>query len=470
VILNFFHDDEIRVIKLVKDAIIVGAGSAGAMSALALSKKGYEVILVDRKDQERIGKKVCGDAIAKHHLDIAREATGFDHPRGEELRAEIDGIDVYSPNGQHKLRLTVSGDDGWIIDRHLFGQRLLNSALDAGAELLHSTGFKSLLVKNGTVKGVKVRQKDGGIKDLTGNIIVDATGSSAILRRKLPERYYKELFIEKEISPRDMGFAYREIMKTKEPLEEDRFLRLYFINSLIPGGYAWIFPIGRGYTGANAGAGGDLARMKNPKEKFGLFKDRFRFFNGCEIINGGSGKVPVRRPLNSLVGDNFMLVGDTGSQVNPLHGGGLGISLEAGIKLADSYERACDAEDFTASSLWSYNTSYMRESGAVHAPLDLFRLVITGLSDRDLNIALGKGVISQDDIDELAVKMKFEFSILDKLKKLWVGRTIPKTVFKLRMLGKVMGQIERVYKKYPDDLDGLPAWIKGVKSVYRRID
>ncbi|MHA1450959.1 MAG: hypothetical protein ACTSP4_16270, partial [Candidatus Hodarchaeales archaeon] len=75
-----------------------------------------------------------------------------------------------------------------------------------------------------------------------------------------------------------------------------------------------------------------------------------------------------------------------------------------------------------------------------------------------------------DDIDELAVKMKFEFSILDKLKKLWVGRTIPKTVFKLRMLGKVMGQIERVYKKYPDDLDGLPAWIKGVKSVYRKID
>ncbi|MHA2299220.1 MAG: geranylgeranyl reductase family protein [Candidatus Hodarchaeales archaeon] len=449
------------------DAVIIGAGSAGAMSALALGKKGFDVVFVDRKSKEKIGKKVCGDAIARHHLDISKKEVGFGYPKGDELRQEIDGMDVYSPDGNYKLRLTISDDDGWIIDRHLFGQRLVKSALDAGAELLDSTSFKGLLTKNHSLRGVQVKQKDGKLIELEGNVIVDATGSSAVLRRSLPDRYYSDLFIEKEITPRDMGFAYREILKTKNPLEDDRFLRLYFINSLVPGGYVWIFPIGRGYCGANAGAGGDLARMRNPREKFKLFTDNYEFFNGSKTLDAGSGKVPIRRPLNTLVGDNFMLVGDTGSQVNPLHGGGLGVSIEAGIKLANTYEKASESDDYTATGLWSYNTSYNRESGTVHAPLDIFRQVVVSFSDKVWNVALKNGVISQEDVDELALKKKFEFSNLEKAKKLWRGKTIVRAVFKLRMLGKKMSQIAQVYKSYPDKIEDLPEWIENVNNVYK---
>ncbi|MFW9990610.1 MAG: geranylgeranyl reductase family protein [Candidatus Odinarchaeota archaeon] len=449
------------------DAVIVGAGSAGSMSALALCKKGFNAVLIDRKEQERIGKKVCGDAIARHHLDISQEEVGFGYPEGDELKQEIDGLDIYSPNGENRLRLTISDDDGWIIDRYLFGQRLLNSALDAGAELMASTKFKDLLTKNHVLSGIRVRTNEGDVKELNGNIVVDATGSTAVLRRSLPDRYYNEFLIEKEIDPRDMGFAYREIVKTREMLEDDRYLRLYFINSLVPGGYAWIFPTGRGYSGANAGAGGDLASMNNPKEKFKLFTEQIDFFDGAETLDAGSGKVPIRRPLNTLVGDNFMLVGDTGSQVNPLHGGGLGVSIEGGIKLARAYEKAQENNDFTVAGLWSYNTSYQRESGAVHAPLDIFRLVITKFSDKALNVTLANGVISQEDVNKLAIKKKFEFTTAEKAMKVWRGKSIIRKVLKLQMLGKKMSQISQIYEKYPDNLQDLPEWIKKVKAVYR---
>ena len=70
------------------DTIVVGGGTAGCVAAKTLASAGLSVCLVDRKDRNSIGKKVCGDAIGKHHFDNL----GLSYPKGDELERDILGI------------------------------------------------------------------------------------------------------------------------------------------------------------------------------------------------------------------------------------------------------------------------------------------------------------------------------------------------------------------------------------------
>ncbi|MEM3483029.1 MAG: FAD-dependent oxidoreductase, partial [Candidatus Micrarchaeaceae archaeon] len=60
------------------DVIIAGAGIAGAIAATAAAKSGVKTLLLDRNSSEEVGKKtnwgwVCGDAVAKSHVDYLAE-------------------------------------------------------------------------------------------------------------------------------------------------------------------------------------------------------------------------------------------------------------------------------------------------------------------------------------------------------------------------------------------------------------
>jgi len=63
------------------DVIVVGAGTAGCMTAKTVADVGLEVCLIDRKKKEEIGNKVCGDAIGRHHFN----SLSLDYPSGKEL-------------------------------------------------------------------------------------------------------------------------------------------------------------------------------------------------------------------------------------------------------------------------------------------------------------------------------------------------------------------------------------------------
>ena len=78
------------------DVIVAGSGMAGTLAAITASKEGLKVLLLDRNKKEEVGKKtnwgwVCGDAVAKSHLDFIKKHTGieFSFP---ELEKKVDGV------------------------------------------------------------------------------------------------------------------------------------------------------------------------------------------------------------------------------------------------------------------------------------------------------------------------------------------------------------------------------------------
>ncbi len=81
------------------DAIVVGAGTAGCLAAKTMSESGLKVCMIEKKNREEIGEKICGDALGEHHLKFL----GLEKPTGGELEAKIDGIKIYSPDENTSL-------------------------------------------------------------------------------------------------------------------------------------------------------------------------------------------------------------------------------------------------------------------------------------------------------------------------------------------------------------------------------
>ncbi|MFX0095118.1 MAG: NAD(P)/FAD-dependent oxidoreductase, partial [Candidatus Hodarchaeota archaeon] len=201
------------------DVVVVGAGTGGCATAIALAQKGIKVALVDRKKKEDIGKKVCGDATSYSYFDrMAKEGCKVDKPKGDEVLQSIEGAYIASPNNKTFLPIDMEEGKGCIVNRHVFGQRLLHNAEDAGAVVFPETHALDLVIKDEHPQAVTIR-REGKKEDLRCKVIVDCSGVSTALRRKVVDYSKEELGFEKVIDDRDMVYGYREIRKLTVPLE-----------------------------------------------------------------------------------------------------------------------------------------------------------------------------------------------------------------------------------------------------------
>ena len=169
------------------DVVIAGAGTGGSTTAYALAKRGHSVLLIDRKKRDGIGEKTCGDALGSHHINELRELVGIPELPNGIVEYEVNGIDLIAPDRDHRLRMEGPTTTGMSFNRLKMGQWFVELAESAGAEVMASTRVKKLLFDGGKVSGIKLSKEGGPGKDVTGRIVVDATGATGMLRMQLPE-------------------------------------------------------------------------------------------------------------------------------------------------------------------------------------------------------------------------------------------------------------------------------------------
>ncbi len=435
------------------DVIVVGAGTAGCMTAKTAAKAGLEVGLIDIKAREKIGEKVCGDAIGKHHFDTL----GLKYPSGNELQSRVVGVKIYSPDMETVFQIKSERLHGFIVNRHLFGQRLLKLAVDAGATLLDSTQGIEPILKDNTVIGVSTRDIKTETKvQLQSKVIVDASGFSAVLRKKLPP----EMGMDIEVSNEDVEACYREIRQLDGYVTSPDFCEIYLDQNTTPGGYYWIFP--EGETKTNVGVG--VRMTKNfPKPKNQLYSKVLSkpLFEGSTIITGGAWCVPTRRPLDCMVGNGVILVGDSACQVNPIHGGGMGPSMRGGMLAGETIVEALKRGDVTREGLWQYNVRYIQSYGAKQAGLDIFRIfLLQGVSSEEISYGMKYQLITEEDIFKTSMGENVRLNITDAARRALKGLGRLSLLKRLRNAARLMREIKALYKNYPESPKGFEEWKK----------
>ncbi|UCE09326.1 MAG: NAD(P)/FAD-dependent oxidoreductase [Candidatus Thorarchaeota archaeon] len=446
------------------DVIVAGAGTGGSTVAYTLAKRGHSVLLIDSKEREKIGYKTCGDALGSHHLKELKNLIGIpDLPR-DIIEYDVAGIDIIAPDRENRLRMTGPTTTGFSFNRHKMGQWFVNLAEGAGAEVRASTRAKKLLFDQDRVSGVRVLTTGESDTDLTARIVIDATGATGMLRRQLPESSPVERVVAKE----DMMVAWRDVYETPDyTFDTPEFLEIYWDQDQTPGGYTWVFPQGKNRVNVGLGLM-ILPGHRKPQEIYDSFvRTTFDFMktNLVELDSSG-GIAPVRRPIDTLVDDNFMLVGDSGAQVNPIHGGGIGSSMLGGAHAGITASEALECNDTSIESLWPYNPRYMESYGIKQASLDVFRWFLLNVTNEEIDFAFKKGIVKADDLLDTSMTGKVRFGTGEKLKRLVAGIGKVPLLMRVNKVAKLMEGIKEVYRKYPNSPAGLADWKKQIEPIY----
>ncbi|MDR2707915.1 MAG: NAD(P)/FAD-dependent oxidoreductase [Nitrososphaerota archaeon] len=433
------------------DVIIVGAGTAGCIAAKTIAESGLKVGIVEKNKRENIGEKICGDALGEHHLTFL----GLEKPNGGELEAKIDGMKIYSPD--ENTIFTVADNDfkGYILNRHLFGQWLLKKATDKGAQLLDSTNFRTPIIEKNAVVGISAKNMITNENvELRSKVVIDATGFFGMVRKQLPD----VLGIDQEIDNEDVEACYREIRQLKQESENTKYCEIYLNQKASPGGYIWIFP--KGGARVNVGIGALMRKSGYPNPKEQLYETAFKkpMFNGSQILTGGSWFDPVRRPLDNMVSNGVVIIGDAASLVNPIHGGGIGPSMLSGHFAGKQIIEALSKGEPTKEALWGYNKQYIDTYGKKQGTLDIFKLFLLSCSDDDLNYGMNQKLMTEDDVLKAGMGDEFKLNITETAKRVFRGIRRIGFLNKLHLTVSTMKELRAHYNTYPATPVGFEAW------------
>ena len=443
------------------DLIVIGAGTAGSMAARTAAELGFDVCLIDKKEQKEIGDKVCGEAVGKHHCD----ELGVSPPRSDELASMVMGVDIYSPDGQTVFRVRGEGMYGFMINRHEFGQRLLKEALDRGAELHDSAVVENLIIEKGMVVGVKLRdKKHNEERKVQAKVVIDACGFQDALKKQLPPDWRIEMGIKDE----DVVAAYREIRGLSHKVEEPEYIRICFSQKASPGGYYWIFPKGENLV--NVGLGVQMKEsFPNPKNMLYQSVLSKPLFLNSKVLKGGGGLVPTRRPMSNMAGNGILFVGDAAYQPNPVHGGGIGPSMVAGKLAAQAACRGIEDGDLSMESLWSYNVEFMKWYGAKASGLDIFRIFLQKCSDEELNYGMANGLIKGEDLLKASLGEDLKLTVTEKARRFFRGLGRLSFLKALEKTAKNMKKMKSLYMRYPQPRE-FEVWLRQVNDVVREME
>ena len=440
------------------DAIIVGAGTAGCLAAKTMAEKGLKVCLIEKKPREEIGEKICGDALGEHHLKFL----GLEKPTGGELEAKIDGIKIYSPDENTVFTIADKDFIGYLLNRRLFGQWLLKKATDKGAQLQDNVNFRSPIIEKGAVVGITAKNmKTGKVSELGSKVVVDASGYFGMVRKQLPP----EMGIDRDIANQDVEACYREIRQLKQETENTRFCEIYLNQKASPGGYIWIFPKG----GARVNVGLGICMRENyPNPKQQLYNTAFKkpIFDDSLVLTAGSWFDPVRRPLDNMVSNGVMLVGDAASLVNPIHGGGIGPSMLSGYFAGQQIIEALSKGEPTKEALWGYNKKYIDTYGKKQGTLDIFKMFLLSCSDEDLNYGMNEKLMTEDDVLKAGMGDDFHLNITETAKRVFRGLRRVGFLNRLRLTVTMMRGLSAHYNTYPTLPEGFEPWrLQTVKLI-----
>lgn len=319
------------------DVVVAGNGPAGAQAARELAGRGLTVALVTR--ETTIGLPVTSTAGT-----ISEVLSEFGLPR-EVVQRDLNGLRLFGPT--QRLEIWYEDTMGHVLDFRRLKEFLFREAVSAGAVPFTGTTVREPVLMDGRVVGVRCRSRgDGAELELQARVVVDATGPAGVLASRLGLR---------ERRPGLLGSGVEYVM-TGLPLDQQgRWFDIFVGRGVVPGGYAWISPVGS--ETAKVGACRILAyadRTRSLEHHLGRFIARERQLVPGPALETHGGFAYVTGGIRRHIADSFLAVGDAANQINPLFGEGIRHCLWSGRFAAETIREALARGDTSAGALAAY--------------------------------------------------------------------------------------------------------------------
>ena len=320
------------------DAAIIGGGPAGSTVATALARAGRSVVVFEKEKfpRFRVGESLlpfCLPIFDALGLSEKIRAAGFQEKYGAFFWNEATG-------GTRPVVFAKSWDDrhplAYQVKRADFDLLLLRHCEEAGAVVRQETAIREVLFEGGRAVGVVARGPDGGDEEIRARAVVDASGQTALLSRKLGTRRFDAklkraaVFAHYEGVPRPAGKQAGDILL---PTEENVWY--------------WIIPFSDGTSSVGAvfdpvAAGGTEGETLDQRfERLIAGSGRMR-----ELLGSGRrtsrihGISDYSAASARLQGDGYVLVGDAATFLDPVFSTGVFLAMATGLRAAAAIDRA----------------------------------------------------------------------------------------------------------------------------------
>jgi len=333
------------------DVVVAGAGTAGLAAARAAAAEGAKVLVLEM--QAQIGGRTQLAVIVP---------TDFAKKLGKE--ASVAGLSEFRLHSLHGNLETKYGK-GRIIDRFHFDKLLAAEAAESGADIWLNSPVRGFLADGGSVRGVHI-EAGGWSENIEGEVVIDATGSrgdfsSLFLREVLKDRWKSEL----------LAFSNEYLMAN---IGGDRGADIFFDSYSAPGGYAWAYPLAKGF--AVAGVQGLRIHPDVALDEF-LGRQSIKKLASAVPIASSRGQLPLEGPLFQTCAEGIVAVGGAAGQIYQFSGQHLKYSYRCGEIAGRVAVDAVTDDDVSKGRLFEYEETWRQEFGR---EFEIGRLVHSSLS------------------------------------------------------------------------------------------
>lgn len=363
---------------------IVGAGPAGLKTATHLGQRGLDCVVLEEHAQIGLPEN-CSGLLSVHG---SRKA-GL--PVEECIVNKIRGARLFAPNN---TVLTIEKSDAvaYLVKRSKLDELLGEEAQKSGATIKLNTRLIDIR------KNTLFVEANGRGELVKAGIVVGSDGPNSKTRNLMGIKATMDDFIH----------SYQ--VRAKGSFDPE-MVELYF------GGFAWNFfawVIPESKTTARIGLG--CKTGLNPKKQFEGFVQQKKL--ELDVVEESSFLIPCRKPLENLVQENKLLVGDAGFQTKATSGGGIIFSALAGQKAAEAiHEHLLEKKPLEN---YHQKTMELKKELELHWKLHKY---FTTLTDSDINRLFLK--LKKANIERLLAEegnMDFPTQFVPKL--LWNPRML----------------------------------------------
>lgn len=346
------------------DVAIIGGGPAGSTCAALLAAGGHRTLVVERT---RFPRFHVGESLMPETYWVFRRIGMLEKMKASDFVRKYS-VQFVNASGQESAPFYFDEmnphecSQTWQVTRSRFDQMMLENAAERGAAVWQESVVREVLLEGGDAgrlpraRGLWVRRADGSLQEVAARVVVDASGTAAVLSNRLGLR-------QPDPKLRKAGiFAhYRGAYRDPDPRDEGATLVLHVQNQK---GWFWYIPLENDIV--SIGVVGDvdyLIRGRGvPEQTLEEEVQRCPFL--IPRMRGAQRVSPVHVVSDfsfrsrRCAGDGWVLIGDAFTFLDPIYSSGVFLALKSGELAADAIDEALRHNDVSAERLGAWGPRF----------------------------------------------------------------------------------------------------------------